>query len=391
MRVLHIVHSLTAEAGGNAKAVADLTESLAYQGIKVSIFTTVNSQDRKEDLFRPKDVNLHTFQRSFLARWWTYHVFGFRKTLLKEAYNFDIIHIHDIWHYPNYVGYYASKKIGKPYIITTHGTLEPWALKYKGLKKRIYAALIQKRILKEASAIHAITDEEVKHIRDFGIDNNIVIIPNGINPEDFQILPSRLEVEKLYPELKDKKIILFLGRIHPKKGLDILAKAFGKIARERNDVYLLIVGPDNDGYQAEIEKMLKTEGVLNKAIFTGMLSGRKKLIALSGADLFVLPSYSEGFSMAILEAMISSLPVIITRQCNFPEIAETNAGIVIEPDVDQLSNSLMKLLDKPRLCEEMGANGQHLVMAKFTWDKIAKQMINLYKEILLTHKNKNSL
>jgi len=231
--------------------------------------------------------------------------------------------------------------------------------------------LIQKRILKEANVIHAITNEEVKQIKNFVSSNNIVMIPNGINSEDFIIFPSHKELEKLYPELIGKKVLLFLGRLHPVKGLDLLAKAFGMIARGRDDVYLLIAGPDSDGYKAKIKQTLEKERTLDKFIFTGMLEGRKKSAALSGSDIFVLPSYSEGFSMAILEAMISKLPVIITRQCNFPEVTEYETGIIIEPGSKQLAQAICKLLDDPQLCKKMGENGKRLVLEKFTWDKIA--------------------
>ncbi|GAG37700.1 unnamed protein product, partial [marine sediment metagenome] len=179
-----------------------------------------------------------------------------------------------------------------------------------------------------------------------------------------------------------KRIILFLGRIHPQKGLDLLAKAFEKIAREWDNAYLMIVGPDSEGYKIKIEKMLESEGVLNKVIFTGMLSGRKKLIVLGGADIFALPSYSEGFSMAILEAMICKLPVIITKQCNFPEVTEVGAGNEIDPNVEQLTGALGNLLGNPELCKKMGEKGRKLVLEKYTWDKTADKMIKVYEEIV---------
>jgi glycosyltransferase involved in cell wall biosynthesis len=383
MKVLHVVHSLIPEAGGNAKVVAELTENLAKRGITTSIFTTIMEKDEQENLFQPKGVGLFVSQQSFLARWWPYYSPELKKNIMKEMSKFDIIHIHDIWHYPNFAASRIAKRAGKPYIISTHGTLEPWALKYKGLRKRIYMALVQRRILQEAAAIHAVTSEEVKHIQSFGIDNGIAMIPNGISPEEFQDLPSRKDLEQLYPGLQENRVILFLGRIHPKKGLDLLAKTFGKIARERDDVCLLIAGPNKEGYQAHIEKMLQTEGVLDKVVFTGMINGYEKMAVLNGADIFILPSYSEGFSIAVLEAMICGLPVIITRQCNFPEVAEANAGIIIEPDVDQLANSLTKLLNEPQLRKEMGENGKHLVMEKYTWDKIAEKMMELYQTILM--------
>lgn len=382
MKVLHVVHSLIPEAGGNAKVVAELTENLAKRGITTSIFTTIMEKDEQENLFQPKGVGLFVSQQSFLARGWPYYSPELKKNIMKEMSKFDIIHIHDIWHYPCYAAYRIAKRADKPYIITTQGTLEPWALKYKGLRKRIYMSLVQKRILQEAASIHALTDEETKHIRAIGIENTIIKIPNGIDPQEFQNLPPRKDLDRLFPGLQGKRVILFLGRIHPIKGLDLLAKTFGKIARERDDVRLLIAGPNKEGYQAHIEKMLQTEGVLDKVIFTGMINGYEKMAVLNGADIFILPSYSEGFSIAVLEAMICGLPVIITSQCCFPEVEISKAGFIIEPDTYQLANSLSKLLNDPELCKVMGENGRELVLEKFTIDKIANQMINLYENIM---------
>jgi len=250
------------------------------------------------------------------------------------------------------------------------------------LRKRIYAISIQRRILREAAALQALTQEEAKHMRTFGVNNRTRVIPNGIDSEEFQTLPSPEAFEELYPELRGKKVLLFLGRLHPIKGLDILAKAFGKITIGREDVHLVIAGPDSEGYQIQVERGLTSEGVVSKTTFTGMLAGSERLAALSRADVFLLPSYSEGFSMALLEAMICGLPVVITQQCCFPEVAEAKAGIVIEPDPNQLAESLTRLLDDARLRKEMGANGRQLVLEKFTWHKVTDQMVQLYEDVL---------
>ena len=380
MKALHIAANLSPEWGGPAKVVIELAEALHRKSLDISIFTTI----RKGDLFPtcPKGVDLQLFTQSFLAKLWTCHSLDLARAVQHQASKFDLIHIHEIWHHPCYAAYRAARKAGKPYVITVHGALAPWALNYKVLKKKIYAALIQKHILNGAAATHAITQEEVNHIRAFRVSSPVAVIPNGIDPEKFQGLPPREELEKLYPKLEGKKIILFLGRIHPIKGLDILVKAFGKIAKIRGDVRLVVAGPDSAGYQNQVERLLKTEGVLDKTVFTGMLTGQRKLAALSRADIFVLPSYSEGFSMSILEAMACGLPVVITRQCHFPEIAEARAGIVVVPDANQLAEALARLLDEPQLRKEMGANGRRLVQEKFTWDKVAEQMIRLYRDVL---------
>jgi len=295
---------------------------------------------------------------------------------------FDLVHIHEIWHHPHFAAYCAAKRAGKPYIVSIRGALESWCLNYKALKKRVYATLIQKRTLREASVLHALTVDELRSIRAFGLDNHVVVIPNGLDATEFQDLPGREKLEQLYPQLRGKQVVLFLGRIHSQKGLDLLAEAFGRIVEERREVCLLIAGPDHDGYRAQVERVLSAQGALDKVIFPGMLSGQEKLAALSGVDLFVLPSYSEGFSMAILDALFCGLPVIITGQCHFPEVAQAKAGVVIEPDVDQLVEALVGLLDRPELRKEMGENGRQLIMEKFTWEKVADQMFRLYEDVL---------
>jgi glycosyltransferase involved in cell wall biosynthesis len=381
MKILHVVISLSPEWGGPTKVVGELTEALAKKGLEISIFAPVKKGDEAR-IIRPEGVNVRLFRQGFFARWWPGYSPGLARAVTQEVGKFDLVHIHELWSHPHLTASRVARKSGKPYVVTIHGALGPWAIKYKALKKKIYSVLIQRRILQEASALHAITNEQVKHIRVFGVNNQIVMIPNGVNPDAFQTLPGRQELEQFYPQLTEKQVVLFLGRLNPIKGLDILAKAFGKIAKWREDIYLLIVGPDEGGYQAQIEKLLKKGEALNRVIFTGILTGDKKLFALSRADIFVLPSYSEGFSMAILEAMGCGLPVIITRQCHFPEVAEAGAGLVIEPAVDQLAAAMEKLLNEPQLRQEMGSNGRRLIAEKFTLDKIAEKMIEMYKEVL---------
>lgn len=367
--------------GGAPKVAIALAEALARKEVSISIFAINTKNEPRCDVLG-KRLTVYTLpeDKSPIMRWWPFYAPALANALVARVPEHDIIHIHEIWHYPCYVAYKTAKKSDKPYIVTVHGELSSWALDYKSPKKKVYAALIQRRILNEAAAIQAITEEEARDIRAFGVDAPIVVIPNGIEPADFQAIPSPEEMERLYPELVGKKVLLFLGRIHQVKGLDILAKAFRRIVTDRNDLHLLIVGPDNDGYRAEIEKLLGP--AIEKSTFTGMLTGMEKLAALNRANICTIPSYSEVRSIVALEAMACGLPIIITRQCHFPEVAEARAGIVIEPNADQLADALNKLLDNPRLCKEMGENGRRLVMEKFTWDKVADQMIQLYEDVL---------
>ena len=381
MKILFITASMNPEWGGPVKAVSDLTEHLNSKGLDITIYASVKRGKEKETVI-PQGADCRLFNQNFLSKLWGLYSPQLSRSLKKEIHKYDLIHIQEIWHYAHFIAYRWAKTKGVPYIISIRGALEPWCLNYKRLKKKIFSILIQRKILSDAVAIHALTQFEAEHIKAFGINNRIVMIPNGINIEPYQRLPSRGEFEEKYPEIKGKKMILFLSRIHPKKGLDILAKSFSNIARRREDAILVITGPDEQAHKKQIESMIMSEGIPNKVIFTGMLTGKAKLAALSRADIFVLSSYSEGFSNAILEAIACGLPVVITNQCHFPEVKECEAGLVIEPDVEQLNKSLEVLLDNSKLRIKMGNNGKKLIKERYTWDRIADKMIEVYKDII---------
>lgn len=386
MKILHIAASLDPERGGPSTVVTKLTEALADKGIDVSVFAP-SKEAKATRTYNQNDIQITIFPLSYLSRVWPFHSFEFTRALRKHIFDFDLIHIHEIWHYPLFASFQAAKQASKPYLVTTHGTLEPYCLKIKPIRKILYSALFAKKILKQAAAFHAVSDEEVKDITDYTDNKNIYCIPNGLNIQDLENAPDKKEIEIMYPEVKGKKKILFLGRIHPKKGLDILAKAFANIAQKREDVCLLIVGPDNNSYQSRIEKILAGKGVLDKTVFTGTLTEKPKLAALSGADIFVLPSYSEGFSMSILEAMACGLPVVITKKCNFPQVESIQAGRIIHNNVPELTNTIIELLDNPELRNSMGSMGRKLVRDKYTWNKLADEMIRCYEEIINRHKS----
>lgn len=384
MKILHIAPSLNPEWGGPPRVVIGMAKALVEKGVKVSILTTAEKGKERRGI-RPKGVTVQVFERGSFSRFWTAYSSGVTRVMVEEIENCDLVHIHELWHYLHYVGHKTARKLKKPYGISVDGQLAPWDLSRKALRKSIYSILVQKRILKDAAFLHAVTEEEVKDIRKYGVSNNIFIIPNGINLEDSLTLS---RVHPGLPKLQNKKIVLFLGRIHPIKGLDLLAKAWGQIAKGRNDLVLVIVGPDTDGYKSKIEGILKSKGVTDKVIFLGMVEEDEKKIILERADIVVIPSYSEVRSLVALEAMISQKPIIITNQCHFSEISEVAAGIVIEPNVVQLEKALNELLVNPEMRKRMGQNGRTLVMERYTWDKIVNRLIEIYKYGIEKNKTK---
>ena len=247
------------------------------------------------------------------------------------------------------------------------------------------------RALRNADAIHAITPAEKRRIADLGYQTPVTVAPNGIDSAPFDTLPDPREFLNRFPALENKRVILFLGRLNPTKGLDILARAFSAIARRFPDAVLLMAGPDEEGGQRIMESILRSEGVLDRTLFTGMLTGYDKLAAMSRADLFVLPSYSEGFSIAILEAMAARLPVVITEGCNFPEVAEHGAGFVVEASDRPVTEAVGTLLSNHDLRVRMGEQGRKLVSERYTWRVTATTLADLYRDLVARGKPESAV
>ena len=197
--------------------------------------------------------------------------------------------------------------------------LEPWALEHKKIKKYYYYRCLEKPALNRAYAIHLTATPEAEHIAPLKLRPPQVVIPNGVHLKDFDILPDAELFFREFSDLRGKRLVLFLGRIDPKKGLDLLAPAFERVRRQFNNLHLVIAGPDNISFLSTAQSFFSKEGCLEAVTFTGMLTGSLKYAALAAASVYIAPSYSEGFSMSVLEGMASGLPCVLTTGCNFPE------------------------------------------------------------------------
>lgn len=286
------------------------------------------------------------------------------------------VHIHGLWEEHAAITARLASSVNKPYIVAAHGMLDRWALRNKQLKKAIYAGLFERPALAGAACLQALTTEEVQNYRDFGLKNPIALIPHGVD------LPERLCEEPffdLYPELRGRRLVLFLGRVHYKKGLDILCTAWARLANSFDDAHLVIAGPDFENTRARIEHLAGSLGISRRLTFAGPLAGELKWSALAASRLFVLPSYSEGFSVAILEAMSAGRPVIASTACHFQEIAQVGAGWVVEPTARELESSLhTALATADSALSELGARGRRLVSERYTWKAVGRQLRELY-------------
>jgi len=380
MKVLHVCASLSPEWGGPVAVISGLVPALSERGVSCTIFAAMGRRVGTDHVSLA-GVEPRLFATGWLARGWTGYAPGMAEAIRQSMSDHDLLHIHELWHYPHYAAYRAAQLAGKPYVVTVHGEMNPWSLGQKKLRKQLYMKAIQKRVLERAAAVQAVTVEEAQHIRALATQAPIKVIPNGINAQTFKHLPTPTIFLERFPVLSGKRIVLFVGRIHSHKGLDLLGHAFSRLASRREDVCLVIVGPDQ-GDRRRIESLLAAGSVLNRTVFTGMLTGEDKLAAYAAADVFVLPSHGEVIGVSVLEALAAGLPVIITKQCQFPEAGDAGAALIVEPDPDGLHNALARVLADSEMRQAMGERGRRLVFERYTWDAVAEQMARLYQAVI---------
>ena len=388
MKILHIIPSyLPAKlASGPIKPTHALNKELVKKGVEVVVYTT--NLDGQEILDVPlnREIDIEgvkVFYFPITFKPWQYS-YSLHRVLAKNIKNFDLIHMTSIFLSVSTLGAYYAKKFKKPYIISPHGSLMQEPLRRHSIKKKIYLSLIEKRNLTNASAIHFVTDKEKNDYLATGFFlKKAVIIPNAINFNEFKNQPSVGYFRDKFKISSGGKIILFLARLHPIKGLDTLIPAFAEVIRKEPTAVLILAGPDEEGYKRNVQLLIANYQLQDKVIFTDMLTGNDKTAAFKESDVFVLPSYSEALSIATLEAMFFNLPIIITKNSGLAEIVvDVGAGIVIEKDEKQLTEAILKILNNPELAKKMGENGRKLVETEFSSEKVAEKWIEEYRNLI---------
>ena len=393
MKVLCVIpyYYPATQYGGPIASVHGLNKSLVKQGIDVSVYTTdMGIEDRVEvgGTVVVDGVKVTYFKHagsigSIGLGGWGFSP-GITMAIKHNIAEYDLVYINVLWSYPAAIACHYSRIYSKPYVIATRGMLYGYTMGKKAWKKWPYYHLIAKRYMRNASAIHYTTHDEANQCHDrLGLLNKAIVVPNGIDPDEYSNKEFADAEGGIVSQLAGKRVILFLGRVHWIKGLDILAKAFGLIARNRDDVHLLIAGPDENGYKKKIQKLLDDEEVLGKVTFINMLKGEEKRRIFSISNIFVLPSYSENFGIVVIEAMASGVPVVVSENVGVSDdVRKEESGIVVSLDSKQLAAGLQKLLDNPDLGVRMGEQGRKVVKQRYAWDKVAGSMIEVFNQIV---------
>lgn len=388
MRILHVISTLAPSYGGPVTVCKELVRELSLQGMDVSIYTT-NLDYPHGVLDVPIDkptkrdgITTHYFPIQFRPLIVSIQM---ATTLWREVRNFDVIHIHGIYRFPQSFAAWCARRYGVPYIIQPHGSLDPYLYHQKRHQwlKRIYEYLVDMPNLRGASAIHYTTEEERELTRFLNIADRGVVIPNGLEVSIFENLPNVGEFRERWEIAGNVPLILFLGRINFKKGLDLLIPAFARILQEWPRAHLVIAGPDNEGYGKKVRGWIENHGIVNRVTFTGMLKREEIIPAYIDADLFVLPSYTENFGITVVEAMACGCPVVISDRVNiWREVNQAGAGLVTPCDVEAVAKAMLKLLADNKLRKSMGRAGRALVREKYNWEQISLELIQLYENLV---------
>lgn len=292
----------------------------------------------------------------------------------------DIVHVHGLWMYASVAALWWAAQTGTACVISPHGMLDRWALDNAAMKKRIAGMLYQDRHFRRAACLHAVSASECQSIRAFGLRNPVCVIPNGVASAAQPTAPPawRGALPAGAP------VMLYLGRLHPKKGLPALLDAWAGCADGQHPWHLVIAGWDDGGHRATLEAQVETLRIAETVHFVGPQYGTDKDASFATASAFVLPSLSEGLPVAVLEAWSHGLPVLKTPHCNLPEGFEAGAALRIETDAHVIVRQLRRLLAMaPAEREAMGAAGQSLVARRYAWPALAKNMAAVYRWLLL--------
>lgn len=362
MTVIHFIFSID-QAGGGTTTYIQLLASEMKNSCNLIIATGISENPVsipgvRIEYFDTSLKQLSKLQKSF-------------KSFI-ESVQPDIVHINGIWLPQNWFFQKVAQELGVQTILSPHGMLEPYIMNRNPWKKRIALALYQNKAIKSANYIHATAQSELDNIRNLGFDNPAKVVANGIDISEVS--------EKKWGEFETVTNLLFLSRVHPKKGIDILIEAVSRL--KRYNLCIKIVGEGEKAYIEELKQKTINYCVEKQFEFAGGIYGNDKWSAIANADLFVLPTHSENFGIVVAEALASRVPVITTTGTPWEELNLHSCGWWIDLSVDSLVDALEKAISLPKSeLIEMGSNGRKLVVSKYSIKAVSKEMMEFYKMI----------
>lgn len=392
MNVLHVAEALSRNFGGVQSVVHDLAKAQQQAGLQVDVVST--------NVDEPRGV-LSVAANEFIERdgiRFRHSSVQFRPLLISldlKAYLdrhislYDIVHVHGLYRFPPTYAAYQARKQGIPFIIEPHGSLDPYLYNKSSrslLLKRVYERLFDLPNLNAAGAIQYTTEEERERVSFLELSPPTFVVPNGLDWERFSSLPARGALRARW-QIDRSPIILFVGRLHPVKGLDLLISAFTAVQERHPETKLVIVSPENNSYGQQVRRWVHERGMDGSVFFVGPLYGSDLVQAYVDADVFALPSYAESFGMAAAEAMACAKPIVISDQVRIHnEVAKADAGLITRCAVEEIAGAMDALLCDVSRRRVMGAAGRQLVRQRYAWPAIVRALVQEYEAVIERHR-----
>lgn len=394
MKVLHVINSLSPRAGGPTHVLQALSRYQAQAGLQVTICTT-NVDYPSGILSVPTGVPVHNGD---VTTWYFPVQFvpllisrTLKKWLDSSIKGFDVVHIHGLYRFPTTYAAWRSRQACVPYLIRPHGALDPFLYRqsrHNLLLKRLYERLFDFPNLNLASAIHYTAADEAKRAAFLDLLAPAIVVPNGLDWAAYAELPGRGHFRKRIGVGHDAPLVLFLGRINFKKGLDLLVPAFAAVVKAIPEAHLAIVGPDNDGLGREVRRWCHEQGVESRVSFVDYLVSDEVREAYVDADVFALPSYTENFGMTVAEAMACGCPVVVSDQVNiWREVQQAGAGRVVGLGINAIAEAVVALLSDKEAARRMGAAGRALAEHRYALPEITAELTRVYQSLVRKHES----
>jgi len=393
MKMLLVIDGMHPRSGGPPAVVAGSARGLRVRGHDVTVLSTVNAGEEQEVMATWGAMLADGVRLVFVAPQGLGALFGRTQddtVVQREVSAADVVHLHGLWNPVLVLAGKHARRAGVPYVISVHGVLDHRAIRRiprKWLKKRLAIELFDLRgLLAHSPSVIFGSEAEIQQSWLPARKLRLNVVPNGAARELGTVAPTDEMMQQLHavaPACRNwRRTLLCRSRIHEDKGLDMVVEAFNEVAPDFPGAGLLIAGMKQDiAYQHKVEALIAGGPVAERIVLTTELTGPRSQFLYLAADVFLLPSVAEGFSMALIEALANGRPVLITRYCHMPEIEKSGAGVVVDPSADQIAAGLRRLLSLSNTeLTAMGANARRLFEENYTWDRVCEQLERTYEE-----------
>ena len=367
--------------GGPPRSVLALCRAQRDAGADVRVVTTSANGDgevSEEVIARGEYEGIPV---RYCCRAWPRSIFyapSFSRVVATELRDADVLHIHGLWNAAAWSAAAAARHHLRPYVLSPRGMLAPAALAHDAWRKRLVYPLADRRVIRDAARLHATSQLEFQELTRLTNSDRVVFVPNGVALSRVGAVDQRATRER-FKLPAEAPLVLFLGRIHPIKRLDLLAGAFARVLQQHPDTHLVIAGPDEDGHRAQVAPLFTAFG--EAVTWTGRVDEAAKQELLNAAAVLVMCSDAESFGMSVAEAMAAGTPVVVTRTCPWPDVESHRAGFWVEQTPDAVAAGINALLSDRSAARAMGCRGRSLVAAQYSWPHAASALINEYKTI----------